>query len=341
MVPFHMTSRPRTGFASLPATRNPERNTYRPGTCLRAVTSSRWSVGSTVLFALMVLAWAGNYLFVRVGEAYTGPLWLATLRASVGAAGVGAFLLVRSSSPALSPADRRDALLLGIPNTAIFLGLWFTAAPAIPPGETSVVVYTFPLWVALFSPSVLGSGLGRAHWGAVATGFTGVVLVSQPWATGGARLPILPVVELLLAALSWALATVLFQRRFPPSALPRANGYQLLGGAVVLLAASVVLGSVGTPSAAPALWVSVAWLGLFGTAFAYGVWFFLLGSTHASALSAYAFLVPLTALALSVVLEGERLDVVQAGGVGCVLLGVYLVGRNPLSHPREQGSPRT
>jgi drug/metabolite transporter (DMT)-like permease len=287
----------------------------------------------------MVLAWAGNYLFVRIGEGYVAPLWLATLRAGVGAAGIGAFLAVRPRAGAFSWTDRRDALLLGIPNTAVFLGLWFAAAPAIPPGQTAVVVYTFPLWVALFSPTVLGGRLGHRQWGAVAVGFAGVVLVSQPWASGAARPPIVPLGELLLAAVCWAGATVAFQRRFAPSALAQANGYQLLGGAVALIAASVVVRSAVVPPAAPALWVSVAWLGLFGTAFAYGVWFFLLGRVHASVLSTYSFLVPLTALVLSIVFEGERLGAIQVVGVALVLLGIYLVGRNPLSHPAGSVPP--
>ena len=295
--------------------------------------SREWGVGSSTLFALMVLAWAGNYLFVRIGEGYVAPLWLATLRAGVGAAGVGAYLALRPRTGGFSWTDRRDALLLGIPNTAVFLGLWFAAAPAIPPGQTAVVVYTFPLWVALFTPSALGGRLERRHWGAVALGFAGVVLVSQPWATGAARPPIVPLAELLLAAVCWAATTVTFQRRFAPAALAQANGYQLLGGTAALLAASFMLREAVVPSAAPALWMSVAWLGLFGTAFAYAVWFFLLGTVHASVLSTYSFLVPLTALVLSVALEGERLGVIQVAGVALVLVGIYLVGRHPLPHP--------
>jgi len=294
---------------------------------LAAVAARPRSVPTVLLFGLMVLAWAGNYLFVRVGEGYVAPLWLATLRAGLGALAFGAYLAVRPNGVPFSPADRRDALLLGVPNTAIFLGLWFVAATQIPPGQTAVLVYTFPLWVALLSPWVLGGRVGPGRWLGIFLGFLGVVLLSQPWATGGQRPPPDAVAELLLAAVSWAGATVAFQKRFSPASLAVANGYQLLGGATTLLVASAVLGEISGPTAAPTLWVSVAWLGLYGTAFAYGVWFFLLRSVPAASLSAYAFLVPLTALVLSVVLEGERLDAVQLGGVLLVILGVYLVGR--------------
>lgn len=294
----------------------------------------RWGVRSVVLFGLMVLAWGGNYLFVRVGEAYVAPLPLATFRAAVGAAGVAVYLGIRPTGAPLSPRDRRDALLLGIPNTGLFLALWFVAAPAIAPGEASIVIYTFPLWVALFSPSVLGTRLGGRHWLAIGTGFVGVALVSQPWTTGVSRASILPFVELLAAAVSWAISTVLFQRRFPQTKLARANAYQLAGGTALLVAVTGLTGQGVVPGPEPTLWLSVLWLGVFGTAFAYTVWFYLLETVHASALSAYAFLVPLVALALSAVFEGERLDLAQFVGVVLVLIGIGLVGRRPLASSR-------
>ncbi len=277
------------------------------------------------MFGLMVLAWAGNYLFVRLGEQWVDPLWLAALRAGVGAVALGAYLLL-SPRPALSAAERRDAILLGVPNTAVFLGLWFVAARGIAPGEAAVVVYTFPLWVALLSPALLRTRLSRRHWVALGVGFAGVVLVSQPWASGGHGTAVVPLVELVGAAVSWAVATVLFQRRFAPEKLATVNGFQLIGGAIPLLAAALLLGQGHTPVAQVGLWISVLWLGVFGTAFAYAVWFYLLRSVPAATLSAYSFLVPLPALGLSAAFLGERVTAVELAGVVFVVLGIYLVG---------------
>jgi drug/metabolite transporter (DMT)-like permease len=300
------------------------------------VARSGGDAASAGLFGLMVLAWGGNYLFVRVGEESAAPLWLAGLRASVGAAGVGAYLALRARPRDFSGRDARDALLLGIPNTAVFLGLWFVAAPAVAPGEAAVLIYTFPLWVALLAPAVLGRPLTQRHGIAVALGFAGVVLVSEPWAGGATRGLLVPFAELLAAAISWAAATVVFQRRFRPEHLPLANGYQLAAGAIVLVAIAGTFGEASAPLAATGLWISVAWLGLFGTAFAYVVWFHLLRTVHAASLSAYSFLVPLVALALSAVFTGERVDPAQAVGVALVLVGIYLVG----THRRDRSAGR-
>ena len=287
--------------------------------------SSPWSAGMRVLFGLMVISWAANYLFVRVGLGYATPLWLAALRAGIGTLGMAAVLLFQKGPKKLDRRGRRDAILLGLPNTALFFALWFAAARTVPHGQAAVVIYTFPVWVALFSSPVLHRRLTRLHWVAVAFGFSGVVLVSQPWqaSTGSEVIPAL--IELTLAPISWAFATTVFERRFRPEELVEVNVYQLFGGAAALMAAALIVNPASLPPLAPTLWVSALWLGLVGSAFAYAVWFWLLGRVEGANLSAYLLLVPVTALGLSAIFEGERLGPVQGVGVALVLLSVYAV----------------
>ncbi len=292
--------------------------------------SPGWSRADRGLFLLVVLAWGFNYLFVTVGLRDADPLWLATLRAAVGAIAVLAIVTPLHAWGRLDAAGRRDALLLGIPNTALFFGLWFTAAQSVLPGFASVVVYTFPLWVAMLASPLLGHQLGGRHWLAVALGFTGVALISQVWAVAGGGISLAPVLELLGAAFAWALGTVLFQRRFRREELLEANAYQLFGGAAALAAATLLWAPRPWPDfGSPTLWGAVAWLGIFGTAIAYTIWFRLLGRTRAATLSAYVFLVPVVALSASALLLGERLSVLQLVGVAFVLASIYGIGRSP------------
>ncbi len=290
---------------------------------------------SAGLFAPLVLAWGFNYLFVRVGLGFAAPLWLAAARAAVGALVVGALLLaVPSRRGTLDRAGRRDALLLGLPNTTLFFGLWFIAAGAVLPGEAAVVIYTFPLWVAVFSYPVLGQRLSWLARGAIGLGFLGVLLITEPWSGGSALPPIAAIVELLAGAVSWALGTVYFQKRFRGAEMQEANFYQLLGGATGLAIAGAVTASPLPPPSWPLL-ATVVWLGAIGTAIAYAIWFDLLGRLPAATLGAYVFLVPVVALAASAVLFGERLDAVQLAGVGAVIVSIYATARRsgPFDEP--------
>jgi drug/metabolite transporter (DMT)-like permease len=276
---------------------------------------------------VVVVVWGLNYLFVREGLTLAPPLWLAALRAGVGAAVLVPFFALRGRFAVLAWREVRDALAIGIPNTAMFFGLWFLAARYVPPGETAVLVYTFPLFVTLLSPLVLG--VNRARWqvAAVVLGFGGVVLISQPWVGGVSALGPVPVAALLLAALSWAFGTVLFKRRFTGTAVQAANSVQLAGGAAALFGAALLFEGIAPPTPSLPLIETVAWLGLLGTAAAYAIWFALLDRTDARTLSAYTFLVPLVALGASALFFRERVDAVEAIGVALVIIALIANAR--------------
>jgi len=295
----------------------------------RLVNSSGWSESTRVLFGVVVLVWGLNYIFVDLGLELAGPLWLATLRAVLGL--VGSALIVTTSGGwgRLDGRGRRDAFLIGLPNITAFFGLWFEAARSVLPGVTAVLIYTYPLWVAVFSAPLLAHRLTARHWVSILVGFSGVALISQIGSASESHLPVAPVLELLAAAVAWATATVAIQRRFRREEMLEANVYQLMGGVVGLLAFTLVLTPMPPDLLQPALWGTVVWLGLLGTAIAYSVWFDLLGRTRAATLSAYLFVVPVVALIASAVVFSERLSALQLVGVGFVLASIYGIASAP------------
>jgi drug/metabolite transporter (DMT)-like permease len=286
---------------------------------------------SMLPLGIVVVAWGFNYVFVRIGLGFEPPVWLAALRAGIGALALLSWLVLQPTQGRLSAGERRDALLIGIPNTALFFGLWFVAASAISPGETAVIIYTFPLWVTLLASPFLGERPTHVQLAAVGIGFLGVVLISLPGNSVGPGLSPLAVLELLAAALSWALGTVLFKRQFRSSVVASANGWQLVGGSLGLaLAGFVTEGLPAIPRSAMS-WIVLLWLGVVGTALAYTLWFRLLARRSAVNLSGYTFLVPLVALAASSVVLGERLRSLQFVGVAAVLVAIYLNARGARS----------
>ncbi|MCI4335085.1 MAG: DMT family transporter [Thermoplasmata archaeon] len=293
---------------------------------------------AALLYAGMVFAWGFNYLAVRWGLAYASPLLLAALRAGVGAMAVAAYLALTRSAGHLRARDRRDAILIGVPTTAVFYGLWFTAAGTIPPGLASILVYTFPLWVSLLSTSVLGLLPSGPELVALAAGFGGVALATEPWRSSG--LALVPSLELLAGAFSWALGTVLFKRRFRGLEVQEANLFQLLGGCAGLGLAALATGSLRVSSGLPLLAI-VLWVGIVGTAYGYGVWYFLLDRWRASTVSTFSFMVPVTALLLSAVLLDERPDAIQLAGVALVLTAVIIAstGGIPLRGAGQRPQP--
>ena len=286
-----------------------------------------WTTRS--LFGFLSIVWGFNFLFVRVGLADAAPLWLALLRAGVGALATAVVLAPLRGWHELDRRGRRDAFLLGLPNTTLFYAFLMVGIQSVLPGLAAVLTYTFPLWVAILSPWVLEHRLTRYHWGAIGGGFLGVVLISEAWRVVSAGVPVVAVLELLGAALSWAVGTVLFQRRFGREEMLEANAFQLFGGTAGLGVLVVLLSPTPVPPLSATLGIAVLWLGVLGTTVAYTIWFWLLGRTRAATLSAYVFLVPVVALVGSAVFFGERLAPIQLLGVGLVLVSIYGISRAP------------
>jgi probable blue pigment (indigoidine) exporter len=284
-----------------------------------------------LLYVGMVLAWGLNFIFVKIGLADSPPLWLATFRALLGTAGVAIGVLLWRSSVRLTPRQRLDALLLGIPTTGLFFGFWFSAATQVPPGQTAVVIYTFPLWVVVLSFLVLSENAPRLAWVSVAVGFLGVVLMEQPWSGASGRIPTTAILELLAAAACWALGTVLIKSRIPGAGLRTANAYQLLSGAALLVVLALVFEPHPVIAVTTNFVASLLWLGLIGTSMANVVWFMLLERFPAPTVSTWAFLTPVVALVASVVIFRETLNALQLVGVAAVLAGAFVISRTAAS----------
>src|SRR5580693_6972899 len=273
----------------------------------------------------MVTAWGVNYPVVRAMTDNGGPLWLALVRAGIGGLAALAFLALPGETGYLTWTDRRDAALIGLLNTGAFYSLWFLAARSVPPGETSVLIYTFPLQVAVLAIPVLGYRPGRTEVLALLGGLAGIVLVTEPWR--GALLDPVAIGLLLLAGFCWGVGTVLYQYRFRGPQLREGNPYQLIGGAALALVLAGIFEPAGLPSATPTFWAEALYLGVIGTALAYAAWFSLLSRIPAATLSSFTFLVPVVALSFSAWIVGERLDLVQFLGVGLVAVSLYALGR--------------
>lgn len=289
--------------------------------------ASRTGAIEAATFLVIVTCWGFNYVFVRWGLALAVPLWLAFGRAAVGAAAV---ILLLAFLPAEGRPKGRRAVLgfaLGVPNTALFFGLWFLAASRVAPGEAAVLVYTYPLWVALFAVPILGERIRSLTAIALVVGFSGVALVAEPWRGGSSFADAPSTVELLAAAAAWGVGTVLMQRTFAAHEMQWANGLQLAGGSTGLLIGVALVGAEPLPTPSVPLLGVLVWLGIAGTAIAYALWYRLLGRLPATTLSAYAFLVPVVALAASALLLGETLVLAQGIGVVLVLAAIFLVGR--------------
>lgn len=279
------------------------------------------------LFAFAITVWGLNYPFVKLGLTLAPPLWFAFLRVLAGQLVAVALLFAMKTQGTLTRKQAATAFLLGVPGSAMFFGFWTLATTQIQPGLVSVFIYTYPLWTLFLSIPVLGYAPSSRRVGAAFLGFFGVALTSQ---LGFVRVSVSElgaIAELVTAGFGFALMNVGFKRFFKGDQLIRANAWQLTGALVTLTLWAGLTTPVQGIEWNLKLFLVLLWVGAIGIGLVFVVFFTLMSRYSAASLTAYFFLVVVVALVSSFFILRETINLIQAVGVGAIIIAIYLVGQ--------------
>jgi drug/metabolite transporter (DMT)-like permease len=275
------------------------------------------------------LIWGYNWVVMKVALAYVGPLDFAFLRVAFGT--LLLFLVLLGMRAPLAPRHVVKTALLGLFQTAGFVGLISMALVLGETGKSAVLSYTMPFWVILLGWPFLGERLRGAQWPAVGLALVGLVLVLEIW-HGGAGL-----VGSLLALGAGALwgVSVIIAKKIPVDGtkeLLSMTAWQMLFALIPLAALALVVPERSidwTPTFVAAL----VYNGVGGMALASLLWLYILQRLPAVLSGMSSLVVPVVGIVAAWVQLGERPGV--AAGVGMVLilagLGVLLLAGTKVS----------
>ena len=207
---------------------------------------------------------------------------------------------------------------------------WYLLTDAerhVPSAFAGLLLATVPLFAALIA--VVGQHEDRMTGSralGLGIGLLGVVaLLGVDLDLGGAG-PI-PVIEVLLVAVCYAVGPVILSRRLAGLPGMGVSALALSIAAVIYLVPGVLL----LPSSAPpaeAVW-SVVVLGLVCTALAFVLFYDLIAEIGPSRSTVITYLNPVVALALGMAILGEQATIGMLIGFPLVLLGSILATRGP------------
>lgn len=219
-------------------------------------------------------------------------------------------------------------LVIGLLQTGAVMGLLFIGMRQIPAATAAILLFSNPIWVALFGRVVLREALGRAQIAGLLMGMAGVVLaighgalVAQDRATLAGEL------LCLASALCWAAATTLNKRAALPMGGWALSFWQMLLGALALLALAAFDGERWPAQVTPAQWGWFVWLAIPASTGSFGLWFVALKRGGATRTSGYLFLAPLFAVLLSFLVLHTTLSLLQWLGGMLIAVGLWLVNR--------------
>lgn len=320
------------------------------GTFLFVMTSS-WQLNQRSPWLLIApfFLWGTAMVAMKGVIDTTTPLFLATLR--LVPAGFLVLLAARWLNREQPQTWRAWAwiTLFALVDGTLFQGFLAEGLQRTGAGLGSVMIDSQPIAVAIMARFLFREVVGVLGWVGLGIGIMGISFLGLPDAwfyqlANGIPLGAKTVENslgqdlvaqllgggewlMLLAALSMAVGTILINyvaRHVDPVV---ATGWHMVLGGLPLMGLSAWTESAQWQLIAPSGWLAIAYSTIFGSAVAYGIFFYLASQGNLTSLSALTFLTPVFALTFSTSLLSENLTVLQWIGVGLTLVSIYLVNQ--------------
>jgi drug/metabolite transporter (DMT)-like permease len=301
-------------------------NTHRPQT---------WK--TLLAFAIIYFVWGSTYLAIRIGVREVPPFLLAAMRFLVAGLILYGWMIAQGER---SPNGRQwmSAFLLALLIFVLDYGLVFWAEQHVPSGITAVMMATIPAFTALSEILFLRTQRLTVRLAlALLIGIGGVaVLMNHSLNLGGAPIDRAGAVSLIVAAMSWSVASALMRKLPLPPSKVMSSGTQMLAGGVLLALAAATLGEFRNFSPwtiSRGAWFSLLYLIVAGSIIAFTAYVWLIHHESPTRVGTYAYVNPVVAVLIGYFLGGETIGLRTIAGTVFVLVSVLMIATTRVKKP--------
>ncbi len=280
-------------------------------------------------FAIIYFVWGSTYLAIRVGVREVPPLLLAAMRFLVAGLVLYGWMVAQGErSP--NPRQWASVSLLAVLIFVIDYGLVFWAEQQVPSGLAAVMMATIPVFMALSEIIFLRTQRLTVRLAlALLIGIGGVaVLVSRTLNLGGAPVDREGAVALIVASMSWSVASVITRKLPLPSSKVMSSGAQMLAGGIFLALAAAALGEFRNfhpSSVSRGAWFALLYLIVAGSIIGFTAYVWLIHHESPTKVGTYAYVNPVVAVLVGYFLGGEGLGVRTILGTLLILISVVVI----------------
>jgi drug/metabolite transporter (DMT)-like permease len=290
-------------------------------------------------FAIIYFVWGSTFLAIRVGVREVPPLVFASMRFFV--AGAVLFLWMRlSGTPSPSRREWLAASLLAVCIFVVDYGLLFWAEQRVPSGIAAVMLATIPVFMALSEITFLRTQRLTFRLAlALVVGIGGVaVLVSRSVNIGEAPIDPAGAVALVIAAISWSIASALTRKLPLPESKVMSSGAQMLAGGILLALAAAIFGEFRgfhIQAVSRGAWYALAYLIVAGSIIGFTAYVWLIHHESPTKVGTYAYVNPVVAVIVGYFLGGETVGPRTLLGTLLVLVSVIVITTTRARKPAE------
>lgn len=297
-----------------------------------------------VALSLVYVIWGSTYLGIAVTVETMPALQALGVRFLSAALVLGVFLVVRRG-PGVLRVSRREvagSTLLGFLMLVCAMGMLAYAEQHVPTGVAALIVAIVPLWVVILR-GLSGDRPRLLTWLGVAVGLAGlaVLLLPRSGAGQGDGTRLWWSLGIMAGSSCWAVGSFLQPRLTTPRDPLVLTFYEMAAGAILMIVIGTAIGERWDLSAisARSIW-ALAYLITFGSLVGFVAYVWLIDNAPLSLVSTYAYVNPVVAVVLGVVLHGEHVSTALLVGGAIVVVGVGMVvsaerrGKDDLSEVR-------
>jgi drug/metabolite transporter (DMT)-like permease len=287
----------------------------------------RWK--TLLAFAIIYFVWGSTFLAIRIGVHEVPPFLFAAMRFFT--AGILLYGWMRvSGTPSPTGRQWAGASVLGFVIFVMDYGSLFWAERRVASGIAAVMLATIPVFMALSEIIFLRTQKLTLRLAlAMLVGLGGVAVLVNP-AVGLGQAPVdrLGAAALVVAAISWSMASILSRKLPLPESKAMSSSAQMLTGGLMLTLAAAFAGDFRGffVRAVPlGVWAALAYLIFAGSIIGFTAYVWLIHHESPTKVGTYAYVNPVVAVLLGYFVGGEVLGARTVMGTLLVLVCVAVI----------------
>ncbi len=271
------------------------------------------------------LIWGMSFLFIKLLVVDLGVWGVVFWRCVFGAGTLLVLLIIQNKIHTVRKLPLMPILFIALLNNALPWALIAVSETTISSSLASVVNATTPIWTILIGFTIFASKMDKKQWAGVAVGFFGIMVLLELNVFQLFQDNLLGVGTMLGATICYGFGAHLSKRYLQniPIALISFSTLAMAGmisGVMMAIfqpSGFIAVGGMNTI-------FSLIGLGVFGSGFAYLLYYYMVKEGSAEFASLVTYIVPITAMIWGSLLLGEKITPHMLIGLILIFSGVYL-----------------
>jgi drug/metabolite transporter (DMT)-like permease len=252
----------------------------------------------------LTLMWGINWPMMKLSLRELSPLYFRAITMTLGASWLYLFFRARGVRMLPQGTEWRTVVLLGLPNMLGWHTISIFGVKELSSGRAAILGFTMPIWTVLIGALFFGEKLTRrVAWATCAVALAiGLLMAHEVQNLSGKPLGVL---WMDLAALSWAIGTLMMRRMHITLPTEALAVWMMLLASVCLWALALMAEPLPSFAFSPAMWGSLVYGVLINYGFAQIIWFSLARNLPPATSAMSVMAIPLIGTLSATVIVGE------------------------------------